>query len=323
MTADLIQEHLPTAQEALRSFLETLLDDEAPMEVGAPSEVESAGLQDELEDELVVGTSDVFLVVLDPSWVKLVSESMLGRPIEIQDDGVDDLFREIASQGYGTLRNQLATRDVKLPDFSIEPFLPDTAVPVEETAWRIPFELTYDDATHSGYVLLFRDEEAPVDDEASADEASADEASADEETRSDPEAEAAPDNAAGATGDEDVPDPGSPGESGGVSVASASFSDLGEEKIHGPRAETKNFALLSEVELEVSVELGRRRLPLSEVLQLTSGSVIELEKLVGEPLSLYANGRFVAEGEAVVIDEKFGIRITSLAPRAQRGEALM
>lgn len=322
MTADLIQEHLPAAQEALRSFLETLLDDEAPMEVGAPSEVQSAGLQDELEDELVVGTSDVFLVVLDQSWVKLVSESMLGRPIEIQDDGVDDLFREIASQGYGTLRNQLATRDVKLPDFSIEPFLPGTPVPVEETAWRIPFELTYDDAAHSGYVLLFRNEEAPADDEASADEETP------EETRSAPEAEAAPDNAApdnaaGATSDQDVSDPASAGGSGGVSVASASFSDLGEEKIHGPRAETKNFELLSEVELEVSVELGRRRLPLSEVLQLTSGSVIELEKLVGEPLSLYANGRFVAEGEAVVIDEKFGIRITSLAPRAQRGEALM
>ncbi len=119
-----------------------------------------------------------------------------------------------------------------------------------------------------------------------------------------------------------MPEP-TPAGQGGVSVASANFSELGEEKIHGPRAETKNFELLSEVELEVSVELGRRRLPLSDVLQLTNGSVIELEKLVGEPLSLYANGRFVAEGEAVVIDEKFGIRITSLAPKKQRSEALM
>jgi flagellar motor switch protein FliN/FliY len=81
--------------------------------------------------------------------------------------------------------------------------------------------------------------------------------------------------------------------------------------------------MLAEVELDVRVELGRRKLPLADVLQITSGSVIELEKLVGEPLSIYANGRFIAEGEAVVIDEKFGVRITKLAPKQQRSKALL
>ncbi|NKN80648.1 flagellar motor switch protein FliN [Weissella cibaria] len=78
------------------------------------------------------------------------------------------------------------------------------------------------------------------------------------------------------------------------------------------------FGLLADVELEVTVELGRRRLPLADILRLTNGSVIELEKLVGEPLDIYANGRFIPEGEAVVIDDQFGIRITSLASTRNR-----
>ena len=82
-----------------------------------------------------------------------------------------------------------------------------------------------------------------------------------------------------------------------------------------------NFDLLAEVELTLTVELGRRKLALSEVLQLTPGSVIELEKLVGEPLEIYANGRLIAEGEAVVVDEQFGVRITNLAPAKIRSKA--
>jgi flagellar motor switch protein FliN/FliY len=73
--------------------------------------------------------------------------------------------------------------------------------------------------------------------------------------------------------------------------------------------------MLADVELDVTVELGRRRMPLADILRLTSGSVVELEKLVGEPLQVFANNRLIAEGEAVVIDDQFGVRITSLASR--------
>jgi flagellar motor switch protein FliN len=78
-----------------------------------------------------------------------------------------------------------------------------------------------------------------------------------------------------------------------------------------------NLHVLRHVELEVSVELGRRRLPLADVLRLGAGSVVELEKLVGEPLLVYANGRLIAEGEAVVVDEQFGVRILRLAGAAE------
>jgi flagellar motor switch protein FliN/FliY len=76
--------------------------------------------------------------------------------------------------------------------------------------------------------------------------------------------------------------------------------------------------LLADVELEISVELGRRRLTIGEVSRLAVGSVLELDTLAGEPLRLFANGRLIGTGEAVVVDGQFGIRISTLAapPRA-------
>lgn len=71
--------------------------------------------------------------------------------------------------------------------------------------------------------------------------------------------------------------------------------------------------LLSEVEIEVTVELGRRRLSIGEVTRLDVGSVVELDTLAGEPLVVYANGRQIATGEVVVVDGKFGVRIQALS----------
>ncbi len=104
-------------------------------------------------------------------------------------------------------------------------------------------------------------------------------------------------------------------------IAPAAFPELGSTTpVSGDGG---NFELLAEVELEVTVELGRRRIPLADVLRLTTGSVIELEKLVGEPLEVYANGRLIAEGEAVVIDEQFGVRITNLVSSSKRTKAFI
>ena len=81
----------------------------------------------------------------------------------------------------------------------------------------------------------------------------------------------------------------------------------------GPAARsTSTIDLLSEVEIEVTVELGRRRLSIGEVTRLDVGSVIELDTLAGEPLVVYANGRQIATGEVVVVDGQFGVRIQSL-----------
>jgi flagellar motor switch protein FliN len=76
--------------------------------------------------------------------------------------------------------------------------------------------------------------------------------------------------------------------------------------------------LLLDIPLQVSVELGRTRLTVSEILSLRVGSVLELDKMAGEPGDVLVNGTLVARGEVVVVDEKFGIRIVEVLPAARR-----
>ena len=97
-------------------------------------------------------------------------------------------------------------------------------------------------------------------------------------------------------------------------VQFASFDE--EENVHGK--ENKNLDLLMNVNLQMSVELGRTELPFKKVLELTRGSIISLDKLAGEHVELFANGKLVAFGEVVVIEDNFGLRITSIAAPEER-----
>jgi flagellar motor switch protein FliN/FliY len=83
-------------------------------------------------------------------------------------------------------------------------------------------------------------------------------------------------------------------------------------------AQSRRIDLLLDVPLELSVELGRTRMSIQELLSLGPGSVIELDKVAGEPLDILVNDRLVARGEAVVVNDKFGIRITDIVSPAER-----
>jgi len=84
-------------------------------------------------------------------------------------------------------------------------------------------------------------------------------------------------------------------------------------------AETpRNFELLLDIPLEVTVEMGRTRLPLRALLQLGAGSVIELGKLAGEPLDVLVNGKPIARGEAVMVNDRFGVRLTDIISPSER-----
>lgn len=103
----------------------------------------------------------------------------------------------------------------------------------------------------------------------------------------------------------------------------ADFKDLTDEaktpRVDGTKREL-DFIL--DIPLDVSAELGRTRLLINELLQLGQGSVIELNKLAGEPLEIYVNGKLVARGEAVVINEKFGVRLTDIISPIERVKQL-
>ncbi len=84
------------------------------------------------------------------------------------------------------------------------------------------------------------------------------------------------------------------------------------DKSPGIAKEVSNLDFILDIPLEISVELGRTRLLISELLQLGQGSVIELNKLSGEPLEIFVNQRLIARGEVVVVNEKFGIKMTDI-----------
>ncbi|WP_029913197.1 flagellar motor switch protein FliN, partial [Pelobacter seleniigenes] len=86
--------------------------------------------------------------------------------------------------------------------------------------------------------------------------------------------------------------------------------------------EGRGIDLLLDIPLEVAVEVGRSRILVRDLLQLQEGSLVELDKLAGEPLDLYVNGRLIARGEAVVVNDKFGLRLTDVVSPSERIEKL-
>ncbi|HSI95998.1 MAG: flagellar motor switch protein FliN [Methylophilaceae bacterium] len=81
---------------------------------------------------------------------------------------------------------------------------------------------------------------------------------------------------------------------------------------------TKNLELVMDIPIQLTVELGRTKMPIRNLLQLAQGSVVELNELAGEPLDVFVNGCLVAQGEVVVVNEKFGIRLTDIITPSER-----
>ncbi len=292
-----------TAREALGSFLATLLGAEVPLDLDepVPLDFDDAAGRSSAHVALRAGTKqdDRWAVLLDPAWIPVLSTSVLGEPIELGDAGTDDLLKELAAQAYEAVRTQFASHDVSLPEADIQ-LLPHGSTLDENDfpsdTLEVRFKITHGDQDLRGFALI----PAPPPEPVSAE----------------PEVAEPVEDPALSTASGEKP----PSRQSTVEIAPAAFPELGREIIGGDGSEAA-FSLLSEVDLEVTVELGRRKIQLADVLRLTTGSVIELEKLVGEPLEVYANGRLIAEGEAVVMDEQFGIRITNLTSNRPRTKA--
>lgn len=90
----------------------------------------------------------------------------------------------------------------------------------------------------------------------------------------------------------------------------------------GGSFDSKGIDLLLDVPLQVSVEVGRARMLVKDFLQMKEGGVIELDKMADEPLDLYVNDRLIARGEAVVVNEKFGLRLIDVVSPSERIEKL-
>jgi len=109
------------------------------------------------------------------------------------------------------------------------------------------------------------------------------------------------------------------GEAADSGPETARFEELYEEQAgsNGQSGEVKIDALL-DVPVTMSMEIGRTRINIRNLLQLNQGSVVELDRLAGEPMDVLVNGTLVAQGEVVVVNEKFGIRLTDIISPADR-----
>ncbi len=95
-------------------------------------------------------------------------------------------------------------------------------------------------------------------------------------------------------------------------------SILDGQKSHEGQMKDVNIDVILDVPVTLSMEVGRTRIPIRNLLQLNQGSVVELERAAGEPLDVYINGTLIAHGEVVVVNEKFGIRLTDVISPQER-----
>lgn len=99
-------------------------------------------------------------------------------------------------------------------------------------------------------------------------------------------------------------------------VSNVHFEELQKTKSEGKT--NFNLDFIMDIPLTLTAELGRSKMLISELLQLGQGSVLELSKLAGEPMDIYVNQRLIARGEVVVVNEKFGVRLTDIVSPAER-----
>ena len=102
-------------------------------------------------------------------------------------------------------------------------------------------------------------------------------------------------------------------------LADGEGDDKTNDKANG---ESASLDLILDIPLTVTVELGRSKMLINDLLQLGQGSVVELTKLVGEPLEVLVNNKLVARGEVVVVNEKFGVRLTDIVTPMERVKSL-
>ncbi|MEA3105864.1 MAG: flagellar motor switch protein FliN [Gammaproteobacteria bacterium] len=104
-----------------------------------------------------------------------------------------------------------------------------------------------------------------------------------------------------------------------ANVARAQFNDLGPNA-GGGTGQEMNLNLILDVAVTLALEVGRARMSVRDLLQLAPGAIVELDRLAGEPLDVLVNGVRIARGEVVVVDDKFGIRLTDVVSATERME---
>ena len=108
----------------------------------------------------------------------------------------------------------------------------------------------------------------------------------------------------------------------GEALADQAKAELAKAEQSGAAQDSGALELLSDIPVELSVEIGRTRLTISQILKLSQGSVVELDVLAGEPLNIYVNQVLIAQGEVVTVNDRFGIRLTDILSASERAKRM-
>ena len=112
--------------------------------------------------------------------------------------------------------------------------------------------------------------------------------------------------------------PATPAATAVEQVSPAPFANFNSATAGNPPGAGNDISMILDIPVQLTVELGRTRIPIKHILQLAQGSVVELETLAGEPMDVLVNGYLIAQGEVVVVNDKFGIRLTDIVTPSER-----
>ena len=302
------QEQLQKYLPEIEKYLTSVLLEETHIEITSFESVSSEDFLGKMvKEDIFIYTRDEntetdLICVLDKTWFAILSSIMLGVDESSFNEVTKDLLKKFSSELSTTLTKKLKAEgmDFELHELEVLTLkqLEDKLCHTEYFYGTMEVEGLADDTIKAA--ALFGNPEAQIVEE-------------------EPEEETEIENETALNPEEEKPEEeknGIPQEV--ISGRYIEFEDFEETTPAIKNGDGNSMDLLKDVEMDVSVELGRIELPLGKVLQLTKGSVIELEKLAGEPVDILVNGQRIAHGEVVVIDEHFGVRISNLITTRQR-----
>jgi len=325
------KEKLQNCLPEVEKFLTSVLLEETNIDIVLSEDLDKeAAFEGMLDTDIFLYTRDEkfdtdVIIVLDKVWYGLLSSIMLG----VEEKSNNEITRDLLKK-FGVQLSEIVTKNVEINGLKPNPTeiqvftlkqLEKQLTHTEYFLTKMEIEGLADDKVRAS--VLFGNPDAKIQGEEPPSKEEADSEGKFEPKKPAPEKkEPVPDPAPESNEEFTSVDAGEMEKMGSreevISGRFIEFEEFDEENGGHSNGDSQGMDMLKDVEMDVSVELGRIELPLGKVLQLVKGSVIELEKLAGEPVDILVNGHCIAHGEVVVIDEHFGVRVSNLVTTKKR-----
>ncbi|CVM88191.1 MULTISPECIES: flagellar motor switch phosphatase FliY [Bacillus] len=315
--------------------LSTLLSQKVEITTPTVTVIQKSKLNEEfphpyvaIEVNYTEGFSASNLLVIQQTDAAVIADLMMGGDGTNADPSLSEIHlsavQEAMNQMMGSAATSMSTVFNKKIDISpprvelldVKEGEGTDRIPAEEMLVKVSFRLTIGELIDSNIMQLYpitfaKDLIAELTDPAEEEPVQEAPQSAPEPQQAAPQAQSAPMQQSAPPKRHAKPKPAEP-----VNVAPVEFEAFSEPQ--HTTSQLGNLDMLMDIPLSITVELGRTQRSVKEVLELSAGSIIELDKLAGEPVDILVNKRIVAKGEVVVIDENFGVRVTDILSQSER-----